>query len=110
MQFEPGHTLYHLDSVVTIIERHHILPDSQFGFRRGRRTADILAALQYRWVHALGYGGCAQVLAMDLAGDFDLVSHIGLLQYPDNEISFRASHCILMEPLSLKRTISNCEV
>ena len=65
--------------IVNHLERRHLLPDSQFGFRRGRRTAHILAALKYEWVHALGHGGCAQVLAMDIAGDFDLVSHIGLL-------------------------------
>ena len=65
--------------IVNHLQHHHLLPNSQFGFCRGRGTADIVAALQYEWVRAFGHGGCAQVLAVDIAGAFDRVSHIGLL-------------------------------
>eukprot|EP00117_Sycon_ciliatum_P010660 scpid33236/ scgid4028/ RNA-directed DNA polymerase from mobile element jockey; Reverse transcriptase len=65
--------------LVNYLEKHEVLPNSQFGFRRGRGTADILTALQHEWVHTISTGGCVQVLAVDIAGAFDRVSHTGVL-------------------------------
>ena len=65
--------------IVNYLETHHVIPDSQYGFRRGRGTADILTALQNEWMQTIGQGGCAEVLAVDIAGAFDRVSHIGIL-------------------------------
>ena len=65
--------------LVNHLERHKLIPDSQFGFRRGRGTADILTALQNEWVQTVGQGGCAHVVAVDIAGAFDRVSHCGVL-------------------------------
>lgn len=65
--------------LVNFLETHRVLPDSQYGFRRGRGTADVLTALQNEWVQVVGQGGCAQVLAVDIAGAFDRVSHTGIL-------------------------------
>ena len=65
--------------VVNHLERNRLLPDSQYGFRRGRGTADVLTALQNEWVQAVPNGGSAQVIAVDIAGVFDRVSHTGLL-------------------------------
>ena len=44
--------------LVNYLEKHEVLPNSQFGFRRGRGTADILTALQHEWVHTISTGGC----------------------------------------------------
>ena len=65
--------------VVNHLERNRLLPDSQYGFRRGRGTADVLTALQNEWVQVVANGGSAQVIAVDIAGAFDRVSHTGLL-------------------------------
>ena len=65
--------------LVAFLDRHHILPDSQFGFRHGRGTADVLTALQHEWVCTVADGGCVPVVAVDIAGAFDRVSHVGLL-------------------------------
>ena len=65
--------------LVNYLEKHEVLPNSQFGFRRGGGTADILTALQHEWVHTISTGGCVQVLAVDIAGAFDRASHTGVL-------------------------------
>ena len=59
--------------------RHQILSQHQFGFRTRLGTSDLLAALQFECTRALGRGGCVRVLAIDIAGAFDKVSHRGLL-------------------------------
>lgn len=65
--------------LVNFLERNKVLPSSQFGFRRRRGTADLLTALQHEWVQTVAGGGCVPVVAVDIAGAFDRVSHVGLL-------------------------------
>ena len=65
--------------LVNYLETHQVLPASQFGFRRGHGCADLLTALQHEWSHAMGEGGHTQVIAVDIAGAFDRVSHAGVL-------------------------------
>eukprot|EP00117_Sycon_ciliatum_P040211 scpid53825/ scgid29586/ Probable RNA-directed DNA polymerase from transposon X-element; Reverse transcriptase len=65
--------------VTNFLERNDLLPDSQFGFRRGRGTADLLTALQSECVRVEAEGGCVQVVAIDIAGAFYHVFHVGLL-------------------------------
>ena len=60
------------------LERNHLLSDSQFGFRRGLGTADLLTTLHHHWATTVGNGGDVRVLAIDIAGAFDRVSHHGL--------------------------------
>ena len=62
------------------LQRHRILSQHQFGFRTRLGTSDLLAALQFEWTRALDSGGCVRVLAVDIAGAFDKVSHRGLLR------------------------------
>ena len=65
--------------IVNYFEDHHLLTSHQFGFRRGLGTSDALQALQTAWASAVGCGGAARILAVDIAGAFDRVSHVGLL-------------------------------
>ena len=65
--------------VVKYLERHKLLPDSQYGFRHGRGTADVLTVLQNEWAQTVADGGCVPVVAVDIAGAFDRVSHVGLV-------------------------------
>ena len=65
--------------IVKPLEKHHLLPTKQYGFRSGLRTADLLAVLGHDWSLAAGSGGWAHVLAVDIAGAFDRVSQPGLL-------------------------------
>lgn len=65
--------------LVNHLERNQMLSTKQFGFRRGLGTADLLTVLQHQWSLAVGSGGCAHILALDIAGAFDKVSHPGLI-------------------------------
>ena len=65
--------------LVNYLEKHNLLSGSQFGFRRGLGTSDLLTALHHQWVSTIGTGGTVRVLAIDIAGAFDRVSHRGLL-------------------------------
>ena len=60
-------------------ERYGLLSPNQFGFRRRIGAADLLTSLHHEWVNAVGSGGTAHVLPIDIAGAFDRMSHLGLL-------------------------------
>ena len=61
--------------VVNYLELNDLLSSSQFGFRRGLGTSDLLTAQQHNWATTVGKGGAVRVLAVDIAGAFDRVSH-----------------------------------
>ena len=65
--------------IINHLERYGLLSPNQFGFRRRIGAADLLTSLHHEWVNAVGSGGTAHVLAIDIAGAFDRVSHLGLL-------------------------------
>lgn len=77
--------------VMNFLEKHEVLSPRQFGFRRGLGTADLLTKLHGEWARAAGSGGAVHVLAIDIAGAFDKVSHAGLL--------FKAAACGIGGPL-----------
>ena len=66
-------------SVTNFLERNSILPPFQFGFRGALSTADLLTKLHHQWSKSLASGGAVHVLAIDIAGAFDKVSHSGIL-------------------------------
>ena len=61
------------------LERGNLLSSNQFGFRRAIGVAALLTSLHREWVTKMGKGGTVNVLAIDIAGAFDKVSHLGLL-------------------------------
>ena len=65
--------------LVNHLETHQLFSSSQFGFRRGLGTSDLLTALQHSWATTLAGGGLVHALAVDIAGAFDKVSHPGVL-------------------------------
>ena len=65
--------------VVSFLEKNNIISQYQFGFRSKLGTADLLTALHTEWLQSLANGGAVQVLAIDIAGAFDRVSHVGIL-------------------------------
>ena len=65
--------------LVSHLEKEGILSANQFGFRRGLGTADLLTSLQHEWSTTASQGGAVRVLAIDIAGAFDKVSHLGVL-------------------------------
>ena len=67
------------NQLTNYLEKHCLLSPHQFGFRRKLGTADLLTALHYEWIGAVGSGGSARIIAIDIAGAFDRVSHEGLL-------------------------------
>ena len=66
-------------SISNFLERNAILSPTQFGFRAGLGTADLLLALHHEWSRNTNQGGLVRVLAVDIAGAFDKVSHRGVL-------------------------------
>ena len=65
--------------ITNYLEGNSLLAANQFGFRRNLGTADALTALHHSWASSIGHGGAARVLAVDIAGAFDKVSHAGVL-------------------------------
>ena len=65
--------------IVNFFERNGVFSANQFGFRARLGTQDLLAALHHEWIQVLNRGGCVRILAVDIAGAFDKVSHRGLL-------------------------------
>ena len=65
--------------IMNHLERYGLLSPNQFGFRRRIGAADLLTSLHHEWVNAVGSGETAHILAIDIAGVFDRVSHLGLL-------------------------------
>ena len=65
--------------LVNFVEREAVLSVRQFGFRRGLGASDLLTALHYEWNLVTNRGGVAKILAADIAGAFDKVSHSGVL-------------------------------
>ena len=66
-------------SISNFLEKNAILSPTQFGFRAGLATADLLLALHHEWSRNINQGGLVRVLAVDIAGAFDKVSHRGVL-------------------------------
>ena len=65
--------------LVNYLDHHRLLSENQYGFRKRLGTSDLLTALHHEWVDTVGSGGYVRVLAVDIAGAFDRVSHPGLL-------------------------------
>ena len=66
-------------SLVKFLETHTVLSRHQFGFRRGLGSSDLLTLLHHQWCRTAGEGGVVRILAADIAGAFDKVSHKGVL-------------------------------
>ena len=62
------------------LEHHHLLSTRQFGFRKGRSSADLNLLLVSKWSDALDQGTPTAVLALDIAGAFDRVWHAALVE------------------------------
>ena len=67
------------NQLVNYLEKHNCLPSSQFGFRRRRGAADLLTILQHEWTRTVAQGEHVQVVAVDIAGAFGRVSHVGVI-------------------------------
>eukprot|EP00117_Sycon_ciliatum_P049752 scpid9142/ scgid35229/ RNA-directed DNA polymerase from mobile element jockey; Reverse transcriptase len=61
------------------LESNNILSQSQYGFRSRLGTQDILTLLNSQWGRVAASGGAVRVIAVDVAGAFDRVSHTGVL-------------------------------
>ena len=66
-------------SLMNHLEKKELLSAHQFGFRPGVSAADLLTSLNHQWQSCINVGGAVRVLAVDLAGAFDKVSHVGVL-------------------------------
>ena len=66
-------------SLTNFLESNNILSRRQYGFRRGLSTQDVLTLLSHRWHTAAVVGGATRIIAVDIAGAFDKVSHPGII-------------------------------
>ena len=62
------------------LESNEILSRFQFGFRSKQGTQDLLSILAAKWAKTMDSGGVTRVLAVDIMGAFDKVSHRGILK------------------------------
>ena len=65
--------------LVQNLDLHHLFSDSQYGFRAGRSTADVLTAISDRVYRVLNICGEARAVALDISKAFDKVWHVGLI-------------------------------
>ena len=66
-------------AIINHLEHEKALSIHQYGFRQGLSTSDLLTSLNHSWVFEVNRGGAVRVLAVDIAGAFDKVSHRGVL-------------------------------
>ena len=75
-------------TIPNFLESKNVFAKRQFEFRHGHRVADLLSSLHHRWLHTAREKGAAGILAIDIAGAFDRVSHPGVL-HKSNVYSLR---------------------
>ena len=68
------------DALVIHLDSNRLFSDSQYGFRSGRSTADLLTVISERIYRALNISGEARAVALDISKAFDKVWHAGLLR------------------------------
>ena len=61
-------------------ESQHLHNARQFGFRKARPAADLTLLLSNQWSDVLDQGRPTALLALDIAGAFDRVWHVGLVK------------------------------
>ena len=65
--------------LVRHLDLYSLFSDSQYGFRSGRSTADVLTVISERVYRALGIGGEARAITIDISKAFDKVWRAGLI-------------------------------
>ena len=68
------------DRVVGHLESHHLLADSQHGFRSGRSCLTNLLSFLDRVSGMVDDGGCVDAIFLDFAKAFDKVPHLRLIK------------------------------
>ena len=66
------------------LSNHHLLSDSQWGFRSGRSTVTALLSVTEEWLSALEYGQEVCAVFFDYRKAFDSVPHLPLLKKLEN--------------------------
>ena len=61
------------------LERHNLISDQQYGFRKRRSCGDLLVYVTELWNRCIHKHGEAQVVALDISKAFDRVWHEALL-------------------------------
>ena len=61
------------------MERRHVLPNTQFAYRKGLRICDALLCMSHALQSALERGQEARIVQIDFSAAFDGVNHQGIL-------------------------------
>ena len=61
------------------MERSGVLPTTQFAYRKGLGTCDVLLCVSHTLQSALENGQEAQIMQIDFNAAFDRVNHLGIL-------------------------------
>ena len=66
------------DRLGRFIERSGVLPSTQFAYRKGLGTFDVLLYVYHTLQIALERGQEARIVQIDFSGAFDWVNHLGI--------------------------------
>ena len=69
-----------VEAIYQHLSENHLLSDRQFGLRASHSTSDLLLLLFKDWWNALDESLDTLVVALDIAGAFDSVWHMGLVE------------------------------
>ena len=61
--------------IMNFFSKLGVISSRQYGFRKGLGTSDLLMKLHNDWSSTAASGGMVHVLAIDIAGAIDKVSH-----------------------------------
>ena len=61
------------------MERSGVLPTTQFAYRKGLDTCDVLLCVSHTLQSALESGQEARIVQIDISAAFDRVNHLGIL-------------------------------
>ncbi|KAK8770091.1 hypothetical protein V5799_013445 [Amblyomma americanum] len=82
------------------LEKEQLYPDSMFGFRANLSTQDVLLQLKEEVLETMPKAGENVVMAIDIKGAFDNVSHVAIMEGLNNANCGKRTHDYVRDFLS----------
>ncbi|KAK8771578.1 hypothetical protein V5799_025177 [Amblyomma americanum] len=82
------------------LEKEQLYPDSTFGFRANLSTQDVLLQLKEEMLETMPKAGENVIMAIDIKGAFDNVSHVAIMEGLNNANCGKRTHDYVRDFLS----------